>query len=370
MASSLRRRNWFLASVIFSVVGTVLTVVLLWSASRGRQVSAAVTEHESREVAVVFPAGESSLAGLLLLPAAPAPHPAVVFVNDAGAADRNGAGTVASLARHLLQHGIASLVWDRPGVGASTGDFATQSIPDRADEALAAVRFLRSRSDIQRRRVGVVGFGQGGVVAPLAAALSSDVACVVTLAASQLPAHEQEMFLVEDALRADGFSDKAIAEALELTKLRLELVRGGGMYQELDETQKVFIGRPWFEYVRYRDRKHFASSRLTIEYDPAPSWAKVHSPVLALFADKDPSCRIEPSVTVIRQGLEKAGNTDLTIKAIPKADHGFAVSETGGRKEARQRAKQRSAADGVELAPGYLDTVGSWLLTRLGPPPR
>jgi dienelactone hydrolase len=366
MTRSPGRRKWFVASVVFSLVGVVVTILLLWSASRSRHATAADTA-APRQESVRFQVGDTSLAGVLLLPPTPGPHPALVFVNEAGAADRTGGGVVATLTQHLARRGIACLAWDRPGVGESSGDFATQSIADRAAEALAAVHFLQARGDIQRGKVGVAGFGQGGIVAPLAAAQSRDVAYVVALAACQLVAHEQEPLHVARELHADGFGEQAHAEALELTKLRIELLRGSGLYQELDETQKGFLGRPWFEYIGYWDRKRFDSGKLTIDYEPAPSWEKVHCPVLAVFAKKDPSCPVESSVAVIRKGLDKAGNNDVTIKVIAKADHSFAVSDTGGRKEARERAKRRPSGEAVELAPGYLDAVSGWLDARFVP---
>ena len=111
-------------------------------------------------------------------------------------------------------------------------------------------------------------------------------------------------------------------------------------------------------------RKGFNGARVLAEYDPAPSWSKVSCPVLAVYGAKDALGPVEASVIVIRQGLAKAGNQDLTVKVFPRADHLLSVSDTGGRKEAAERARKRP--EGLEFAPGYFDTVSGWLGARFG----
>jgi uncharacterized protein len=361
-----RRSKVILATTVFSVVGGLATVLLLWSAWRSRAGTDGPKIPYHEEV-VRFDAGQNSLTGILIRPTSPGPHPAVVFLGDAGPADRSGHGSIVPVARHLAAHGFACLSWDRPGVGQSSGDYETQSIPERADEALAAVRWLQARQDIRRDRIGLAGFGQGGVAAPAAATQSSDVAFVITVGSCQLLGWEQELYRIEYELRADGFKDTAVAQAMELARLKVELIRGSGAFEEFDETQKQMTNRPWFAYIQYCERKHFNASKLTVNFDPASAWDKVHCPVLAVFGAKDVTGPAEASAVVIRQGLAKASNADLTIKMFAKADHTIAVSETGGRKEALERAKKRLAGDGPELAPGYLDAMATWLVARFDP---
>ncbi len=144
-------------------------------------------------------------------------------------------------------------------------------------------------------------------------------------------------------------------------------MRNGGPFEELDETQKVLLRRPWFAYMQYCERKRFQSGKLTLNHDPAASWEQVRCPVLAAYGEKDATGPVDASATVIRQGLAKSGNRDLTVKVFPRADHLLAVSDTGGRKEAHERAKRRCAGDSPEFAPEYFDTVSGWLLVRFGP---
>ena len=90
-------------------------------------------------------------------------------------------------------------------------------------------------------------------------------------------------------------------------------------------------------YAGRCDRPLFYSARRMVEYDPGPAWEKVRCPVLAIYGEKDTSLPANESLPIIRRGLDRAGNRDVTIKVFPRADHGLMTSETGGPKEARER---------------------------------
>ena len=114
-----------------------------------------------------------TLAGTLTIPEGAGPFPAAVLITGSGAQDRDetllGHKPFAVLADHLTRRGVAVLRFDNRGVGGSTGDFASSTSADFATDASAAVSFLRTRVDIDRDAVGLVGHSEGGMVAPIAA---------------------------------------------------------------------------------------------------------------------------------------------------------------------------------------------------------
>jgi pimeloyl-ACP methyl ester carboxylesterase len=366
MASSRRRAVWLLTGGLVVTVGGALAFLLVATAWPVRPAEAEPAP--PRQEQVRFSSCGNTLSGTLTLPATPGPHPAVVFINGSGAADRTGYGLAPPLWRHFAGRSFASLSWDRPGVGESTGDFEAQTFPDRAAEAIAAVSFLRSRPDIRADAVGLWGFSQGGIVAPLAASDCADVAFLIEVSGCQTVAWQQDPYRVEAEVRADGFPEADVAEAAAFARRRMDLIRGAGTFEELDEAQQKVRDRPWFEYVHLCDRKRFQSGRITVEFDPGPSWEKVRCPVLAIFGEKDTSCPVEQSVAVVRRGLERAGNADVTLRVFPNAAHGLTVAQTGGPKEARERERQRGKGAEPEFVPGYADMMGDWLAARFGPP--
>jgi pimeloyl-ACP methyl ester carboxylesterase len=286
-------------------------------------------------------------------------------VLGSGPADRTYYGMAPHLWRHFARQGFACLAWDKPGVGHSTGDYNTQTFRDRADEALAAVRFLRGHGGVSKDRVGLWGHSQGGAVAPLAASLSGDVAFLIEVGGSQVVAWQQDIFRVEAELRADGYPEGEIREAVAFARMRMGLIRGQGEFEELEKAHASVERRPWFRYAGRCDRALFYSARRMVEFDPGPVWEQVHCPVLAIYGEQDTSLPAEQSLPIIRRGLAVAGNRDVTIKVFPGADHGLRTSVTGGPKEARERTA-RPPGDAPDFTPGYLDLMTGWLTERFG----
>ncbi|HEV3263336.1 MAG TPA: alpha/beta fold hydrolase [Gemmataceae bacterium] len=316
---------------------------------------------------VRFRSGDHVLAGVLYRPEGAGPHPAVALVLGSGSADRTYGGVATALGRHFARAGFACLAWDKPGVGQSTGDYNEQTFQDRAAEALAAIDYLRARPDIVRDRVGLWGHSQGGIVVPLAAALSGKVAFLIEVAGWQGPAWRQDMVRVEAELRADGFPKEDVAKAVAFARKRMDFIRGTGPFEELDREQDAVRGFAWFRAIHRCDRALFCSARRMVSYDSGPSWEKVRCPVLVIFGDKDTSSGPpDVLVAVIRKGLVKSGNRDVTVRIFPGADHSLCRTETGGPKETVQRRRTATKADGPDFVPGYLDTMTAWLAKRFG----
>ena len=93
-------------------------------------------------------------------------------------------------------HGIASLIYDRRGLGESSGDEQSAGLHDLADDAIAGVHRLQEQPEIDPRRIGAWGHSQGGWVAPIAAARSSDVSFVIAQSAPAITPAAQEVFRV------------------------------------------------------------------------------------------------------------------------------------------------------------------------------
>jgi uncharacterized protein len=229
------------------------------------------------------------------------------------------------------------------------------------------VQFLKGRAEISKDRVGLWGHSQGGTVALLAASSSRDVAFLIEVGGSQVVAWQQDIFRVEAELRADGFPETDIRDAVNFARMRMGLIRGKGEFEELERTHAGVERHPWFKYVGRCDRALFYSARRMVEFDPGPAWEKVRCPALAIYGEKDTSLPADKNLPIIRRGLGVAGNRDVTIRVFPRADHGLKTSVTGGPKEAGERSMARRPGDGPGFAPGYLDLMSGWLTERFGP---
>jgi pimeloyl-ACP methyl ester carboxylesterase len=135
------------------------------------------------------------LAGTLTLPRrAHGRVPAVVTVSGSGPQDRDcfadiGGGwwPFRQLAETLAEQGIAVLRFDDRGVGASTGDYASGTELTVAADVNAALRFLRSRPEIDPARLTVLGHSEGARVAMLVGAGDTTLAGLVLLSGAANP---------------------------------------------------------------------------------------------------------------------------------------------------------------------------------------
>ena len=123
-----------------------------------------------------FTNGDVRLSYRLDLPDRKGPVGAVVFGHGSGKQNKD---TCRSLANGFVSRGMATLCFDKRGVGQSSGTFvfvgATDSIPvfdDLASDIAAGVAFLRTRSEIDPKRIGLAGVSQAGWIVPIAAAKS------------------------------------------------------------------------------------------------------------------------------------------------------------------------------------------------------
>ena len=315
----------------------------------------------ARDLDVRFSNGDVSLAGSLVLPRTNGPHPAVVFIHGSG---RNTREHARYFADTFASHGIAGLVYDKRGVGGSTGVFPDDlisSFTDLADDAIAGQSFLRERSDIDSDRIGFWGFSQGGWLAPLAASRSDRTAFAIGVGGPGVDGETQMQYAIPNLMRAEGYAEKEIDQTLHdrtyLQNLLNEIATTGEGWEELeaqvDRIRKtglpLYVGIPETEGRDLRSAINLDDWRSegseAQEHDPYAVLAKLTCPVLSIYGECDASVPVAKSVEVFEAALEEAGNADYTIKVFPKANHGVRV--------------------GDDFAESYLDFMTSWLVERL-----
>jgi hypothetical protein len=193
-----------------------------------------------------FASGDVRLSGTLLLPERAQPVPAVVMIHGSGPATRDALWPWADM---YARAGIAVLIHDKRGTGASTGSWWAATFEDLADDAAAAIRTLQQRPEIDPRRVGLHGMSQGGWIAPLAARRAPDVAFVIAESAPAMTPVEHERLRVPYQLAADGFSQDAIAHAVSFMDQKFEVARTGQGWDALQAAMTRGAREGWLSYV-------------------------------------------------------------------------------------------------------------------------
>jgi len=313
-----------------------------------------------RDEEVRFRNGDVDLAGRLTVPEGKGPHPAIVLVHGWGARTRNAMGAI--VADVFARHGIAALVYDKRGTGGSEGDWQQTSISNHADDALAAVRLLQGRSDINPRQVGIFTTSYGGLVTPLAASRSKDVAFLILVASPAISQTERYPYIMLPTLRALGWSEKELEEAVAFMKLEAEFLMARSNWHKLREAIERARGTIWFPRTRTgeasattEDHPFWESAQGNVAlstYDPRPALRQLTCPVLAIFGEFDEAVTVDPNRFVLERMLRDGEHPDFTIRVLPDADHSMLWGAG-------------PLADRSRWAPGYFDTMISWLLERV-----
>jgi len=180
--------------------------------------------YNEEEVAYENEKDEIKLAGTLTLPQGEGPYPAVLLISGSGAQDRNegllGHKPFLLLSDYLTRRHISVLRVDDRGVGGSTGNLSESTSIDLAEDVLSGIRFLKTRKEIDPERIGLIGHSEGGIIAPIVASKSEDIAFIILMAGTGVTGEEILYLQGELIARANGATEEDIQKA----RLRQELI--------------------------------------------------------------------------------------------------------------------------------------------------
>ena len=288
------------------------------------------------------------LAGTLTLPGKDGNYPAVVLITGSGPQNRDeelmGHKPFLVISDYLTRKGIAVLRFDDRGVAQSKGDFKTATTPDFATDVESAVAYLQTRKEINKNKIGLMGHSEGGIIAPMVASSSKNVAFIVMLAGTGLRGDKILLYQQEVIARASGSPEAAIRKTKEMNTMAFDLIMKAKSDESLkadltkylteslkntpadlkqqgltdDETVSLILKQtiaPWMLYF--------------IRYDPVVALEKVKCPVLAVNGEKDLQVPAKESLLAIEKALKKGGNKRVTIREFPGLNHLFQECKTG-----------------------------------------
>lgn len=312
------------------------------------------------------------LAGTLTLPQSEGPFPAVILISGSGQQNRDeeifGHRPFLVLSDYLTRQGVAVLRVDDRGVGGSTGNSLQATTEDFAGDVLSGIEYLKSRKEIDPTRIGLIGHSEGGIIAPIVAVQSPDVAFIVMMAGTGLTG-EEIIYMQSDLIsRAEGADNETIARNEALTRKIFSIVKqeqnNTVAYEEIrkllkaemdnmSEEEKELSG--YSETNLDTQIKAILSPwmRFFLTYDPRPTLMKVKCPVLAINGEKDLQVPPEENLRAIDEALRAGGNKDYTVKEMPGLNHLFQTAQTGSPTE---YAKIEET-----ISPAALEFIGDWI---------
>jgi pimeloyl-ACP methyl ester carboxylesterase len=309
-----------------------------------------------------------TLAATLTYPNSGGPFPAVVLLTGSGPQNRDeelfGHKPFLVLSDYLTRRGIAVLRADDRGVGGSGGDFKTCTTADFAGDALAGVEYLMSRKEIDPKRIGLVGHSEGGMMAPIAASQSSDVAFIVLMAAPGTPFGDVILFQKMLKRKNAGVSEEGLM--LHRTWMRrvyeiaasdvdddtaAERIRS--LYADLSETERASLGKTADSVERDIAFCVNPWRRYAFQYDAQAVLMQVPCPVLAINGAKDMQVPSQENLAGIRAALEAGGNHRFLVKELADLNHLFQTANTGEESEYNEIDET--------ISPHAMQTISAWI---------
>lgn len=288
--------------------------------------------YDAKAVSIRAPQGHV-LAGTFTVPSHTGRIAAAVLITGLSPHERNNGDapwmTFRDVADGLGRAGIAALRVDDRGIGQSTGDNSKLTSFDKADDVRAQVAWLRSQPGVDPARIMLVGYSEGGLIAPMVAAGDPAIAAVVTLAGPGVTGMDVARYQVQQPiLRGPNMSDaereKEFAKQLE---------------------------------TALKDLSPHETSFLSI--DPISYDRQVRCPALIIQGAADATVPLR-SAERIASAMRAGGNLDVTVRVIPGVSHSLLPDPVG-------LSSGWAALPAFLTSPDILNELTRWSVARLAP---
>lgn len=296
------------------------------------------------------------LAATIRLPQKPGRHPVVLFQSGSGE-NRRGAFTL--LENRLNAAGIATIEFDKRGVGQSSGTF-TDTMQDMEADLVATLRWLRNRPDIDTSRIALLGHSQGAAVAPTVARNDGGIAAVVFLAGPVGERGSMFLALMRDQLIESGHPADRVDGITAATRVWME-ARAKQQPAEVQASTRAGVVSAFMAAGFAADSAEKATSvldspQLLSMYLTAPRTAleAIDIPVLAIFAARDEIVGDQAAATAAALGE----NSRALVIQVPGASHNF-----GYRRPDAPPRENPMGGPWLSLLP--TDMIVSWLKEQL-----
>lgn len=300
-----------------------------------------------------------TLTGTFTKPKEGGPFTALLLISGPGPQDRDetmaGHKPFLVLADYLTRRGLAVLRMDDRGTGKSTGNFEASTTQDFASDAEAGVRYLLTRDDINPKHVGLIGHGEGGIIAPMVAVKMPEISFIVLLAGTAVPGDQVLIAQTERAEKAAQVPDEQIKADKRIGTALYKAVREGKRTVDIRDEDQPFA-ESWKKQLL-----HLKSpwTRFFLSYDPGPTLEKVKCPVLALDGSKDMQLDPEQNLAAMKAAFARGGNSDVTIELLPGLNYMFQKADTG--------LGWEYATIPETISPNVLQIVGDWIAKVVAP---
>ena len=303
------------------------------------------------EQEVIFTSGTLRLASTLAMPDSDGPFPGVLLVPGSGQVDRNEnhkklrINAFPEIANHLAEHDIATLRYDKRGVGASEGNYWETGFFDNVSDAWAALMYLKGHEQIRPEAVFLLGHSEGALISTRLAGNGADVAGVVLLSGSAQPGENVLKWQAQQVMKGVRGLNRWLIKLLRINVLKSQ-------QKQIDKIKRS--SKNWYR-VQFIVKINAKWMREFMAYNPAEDLTRIRVPVLAITGSKD--IQVDPADL---RRMSEIVQTDFEYHEVPNVSHILRIDDgepclSTYKKQARQPMDSQ-----------ILRLVSEWLRKRVG----
>jgi pimeloyl-ACP methyl ester carboxylesterase len=271
---------------------------------------------------VTIPLAGFNLGATLTRPATPPPggrFPAVIFLSGAGSDDRDGFASgiplVGQFAGAAAQAGFLAVRYDKRGYGQSGGRAESATVLDFAEDVRGIMRWLAERKDVDRRRIALVGHGEGAWIAMLAASRERRFAAVVSLAGAASTGAElvleQQQRALDDLKLPPAERDRRVA----LQKQIQAAVLTGKGWDALPAEVRRQADTPWFQSL--------------LSYNPTRVIDDIRQPILFVHGELDRQVPVAHADRLAELAKKVSNSNSIEVVVVRGVNHLLVPATTG-----------------------------------------
>ena len=270
--------------------------------------------------------------------------PAVLLVPGSGAGDRDGivsgVPVLGQIAGALADAGFLVARYDARGVSQSGGRRESADLEAYTDDARKVVRYLDDRDDVDRDRITVLGYAEGGWIAMVVATKERRADTLVVVATPGTSGADLVMEQQRALLDRLGASQTERAEKIGLQQRIHAAVLDNGSWDGVPDAMRRQADTPWF--------------RDFLDFDPADTIRRVRQPILILHGSLDR--QVGPDHAERLEELARASRRDRSVERLTLEGLDHLLVETGpGAVADYDDLRNRS------ISPAFLDALRDWL---------
>lgn len=313
----------------------------------------------------------------ITIPKGKGPFPAVLLLTGSGQQNRDeeimGHKPFAVIADHLTRNGFIVLRVDDRGMGKTTGDVMSATTRDFANDAIVSLDYLKSRKEVNKSKLGLIGHSEGGMIAQMIGAERNDIDFIVMIAAPGEPTlkvmHDQNeavlrkmgmgkayvdayLVLYDNILKAVLSSTSATAK--DSVRAVVDKWMAGtpaniviattGIRDEASKTNFINqfagqVGSPWFRYF--------------LSYVPQVYLKKITAKVLAVNGSQDVQVLAASNLKAIETALQSGKVKVYDVVELKGLNHLFQECKTCSTMEYGQLQQT--------ISPAFLDAITGWM---------